>query len=76
MMASGSARQTKGLASVALCSTLVPGVGGTVSLGAIFAADSDVIARPEIGDTYRVKTSLASPRRGSLFVDATPDGAD
>lgn len=31
----------------------------------------EVLSMPEIGETYRVKTSLEKTRRGSLYVDAT-----
>lgn len=34
-------------------------------------APADVLALPEIGETYRVTTSLETTKRGSLFVDAT-----
>ncbi|WP_229583495.1 hypothetical protein [Paracoccus sp. S-4012] len=31
---------------------------------------ADILARPEIGQTYRVETALERTRRGSLYVDA------
>ncbi|MFP7672719.1 ABC transporter ATP-binding protein [Marivita sp. S0852] len=36
---------------------------------------ADILALPQIGETYRVETALEATRRGSLYVDATLRGA-